>query len=194
MHAVHEPHSSPDVVGTGVDVAAMVLGWGVNEEIAVGVGTGVEAGAEVVLGEFVGAGVVGAKVVGAGVVGAKVDVDVDGSSAGADVTGAAVDAGVMPSHTALTTKLLALHLVPVGTGFNIGIPWAHWYHQSPHSDSQMMPLAGTLSQTDGRPEPLLVMSLQFPSSSPSSLTQRPAYSSAGATPNSAPVESSGHAA
>lgn len=186
MHAVHEPHSSSGAVGAGVG-AAEVLGWGVDEESAAGVGAGVGAGTKVVLRVVVGAGV------GAGV-GAKMGVDVDGSSTGADVTRADVDADVKPSHTALTTKLLALHLVPVGAGFNIGIPWAHWYHQSPHSDSQMMPLAGTLSQTDGKPEPLLVMSLQFPSSSPSSLTQRPAYSSAGATPNNAPVESSGHAA
>lgn len=165
-----------------------------------GAGVGAGAGVGVVVTELaegmvevVGAGV-GANVV----LGADADTDeaadVDDSSAGSCVVTAGVEATGKPAHTDLTTKLLSLHLVPVGTGFNIGTPWAHWYHQSPHSESHMIPLAGTLLQTDGKPEPLLVMSLQFPKTSPSSLSQRPMYSSAGPTPNRLPVESSGHAA
>lgn len=166
----------------------------------VGAGVGADAGVELVvtelaegMDELMGAGVGASVVLDAG---ADTDetTDVDDSSAGFCVVTAGVGAAGKPEQTDFTTKSLSLHLVPVGTGFNIGTPWAHWYHQSPQSESHMMPLAGTLLQTDGNPEPLLVMSLQFPKASPSALSQRPVYSSAGPTPNRLPVESSGHAA
>jgi len=117
---VHSPHSSgavagagagvvvsgAGVVGAGVGAAAVVeLGDGVGAGVGAGVGTGVVAGAGVVLGMVVGA--------------ADSDEDVDDTSTGSAVVGDDAE------HTAVTTKLLSLHFVPVGTGLSIGTPWAH---------------------------------------------------------------------
>jgi len=141
-----------------------------------GEGVGATVGAAVVGAAVVGVGatvvVAGAAVVGAGV-GAGVAAGVGAGVASGSGSGCGSGSGSYAAHTAFTTKLLSLHFVPVGTGFIIGTPWAHWYHQSPHCESQMMPLAGTVLQTDEEPAPLLLKSLQFPSASPFPLTQRP---------------------